>query len=411
MRSLISALVISASLAAQYTGEAPYLYTNPPVLDARFSGPALGVAGAIAQIEFTPMRDATGALVPNQFYITATWINGTNYSPHAAVYNASTNVITPRPGDVAALGLDGFACNVSNDLLVVCWDTGGSTQPVVASRTNTSLPFSNVVSVGAPVPAGYRDSTIFDKDPTTPNRYQFGYFAGRTLRYAMIDITTGAVTSAETTTVSEASIDVHSQLPMRQQTGNFFDIGKTRAMMYSKNTSSADSFFRSSVADLGSLPVPNFMVYDDTGWKANPGNMGGEIYWAYAPTGYGNPQRQETLCCSSSHVAPGGGVASIVAWSKTRTAAPIFGTIVIGGAGLAAAGIDLSFMGVRGKLGLNPASLLFLPLQPFDNAMGEIGYDIPVSINQPTTIHYQVLAFDTATSRIFLGNTAQLDVR
>ena len=410
MRTLISALVISASLAAQYTGEPPHLYSTP-ALDARFTAAALGGTGAVAQIQFTPMRDATGALVPNEFYVTATLINGSAYIPHAAVYNAQSGVITPRASDVAALvgASDGFACNVSNDLKVCVFDN--AVRAVVATRANSSLPFGNVVAIGAPVPPGYVDSTLFDPDPAFPNGYQYAYISGLGIKYATIDVNTGAVLSAETQIELEA-IAAHSTLPMRQQIGNFFDIGKTRAICFSKNDSSADSYFRSSIADRGVLPVPIFRIYDDASWKANPGHIGGDVWYAYAPgNAYGAPLLHRTLSCSSAHVPPSGGLATIVGWSKPRAAAPIFGSIVLGAAGLAPSGIDLSFMGVAGKLGLNPASLIVLPLQVFDFAQGEIGYDLPVPAMRPTTIHSQVLSFDSSNSSVALGNTAQLDVR
>ncbi len=412
MRSVLSALVISASLAAQYTGEPPLLFTSPPAQDARFNGAALGTpgGGAIAQIQFTPMRDATGVLVPNTFYISATYASGAMWLPHAAEYNAQTGVITPRPADVAAINSDGFACNVSNDLLVVVWDRNG-VAPAIASRANTSQPFGNVQALAAPIPATYNDSHLFDKDPNFANGYQYGYIVGLGIRYATVDINTGAVLSAETTPIV-TTVQTHSHMAMRQQTGGFLDIGKTRAMCFSRNDSSADSYFRSSIADNGTLPVPYFRIWDDASWKANPGHMGGEVYYAYAPgNAYGNPLKHETLSCSSSFVPATGGLATIVGWAKTRSAAPVFGSIVLGTAGLGAAGLDLSFMGVTGKLGLNPAGLLVLPLQVFDFAQGEIVYDLPVPAMRPTTIHYQVLAFDTANSRIYLGNTAQLDVR
>lgn len=410
MRTLISALFISASLAAQYTGEPPFLYSTP-ALDARFTGAALGGVGAVAQIQFTPMRDAAGALVPDQFYVTATLINGALYTPHAAVYNAQSGVITPRAADVAALvgASDGFALNVSNDLKVCVFDN--AVRAVVATRANSSLPFGNVVAIGAPVPPGYVDSTLFDPDPAFANGYQYAYISGLGIKYATIDVNSGAVLSAETQVELEA-VAAHSTMPMRQQVGNFFDIGKTRAICFSKNDSSADSYFRSSIADRGVLPVPIFRIYDDASWKANPGHIGGDVWYTYAPgNAYGAPLLHRTLSCSSAHVSPGGGLATIVGWSKPRAAAPIFGTIVLGAAGLAPTGIDLSFIGVAGKLGLNPAALIVLPLQVFDFAQGEIGYDLPVNINQPTTIHYQVLSFDSSNSSIALGNTAQLDVR
>lgn len=411
MRTLISALLISASLAAQYTGEPPYLY-GTPALDTRFTGAALGGVGAVAQIQFTPMRDAAGNLVPNEFYVTATLINGNFYVPHAAIWNAQTGVITPRAADVAALvgAQDGFALNVSNDLKVCVFDN--AVRAVVARRANSSLPFGSVTAIGAPVPPGYVDSSLFDPDPAfAPNGYQYAYISGLGIRYATIDITTGAVLSAETQVELEP-VQAHSHMPMRQQVGSIFDLGKTRAICFSKNDSSADAYFRSSIADRGVLPVPIFRLYDDASWKANPGHHGGDVYYAYAPgNAYGAPLRHRTLSCSSAHVPPGGGLATIVGWSKPRAAAPIFGTIVLGAAGLAPTGIDLSFMGVAGKLGLNPSSLIVLPLQVFDFAQGEIGYDLAVNIPRPTTIHYQVLSFDTANSSIALGNTAQLDVR
>ena len=410
MRYVFSALALSATLAAQYPGEPPVL-VNPPAQTPLFGGPALGV-NEVAQIGLMPLRDASGNVIPNQWYLTATvkTASPTFYQLWSGTYvpGRTPNEIVAN-SDVASLNnttVDMFACNVSDDLLAVVCDTGGGTAPVIATRATPVGPFSNPQSIAAPVPAGYRDSNLFDK--VGPNLYEYGYVVGRVLFKVVVNATTGATVGSPITVVDANLVtpaqDVHSHWGMRQWTGIPSEWGTCRALIHSKNDSSADSYFRSSLSDNTALPIPLFRIYDDASWKANPASIGGSTYWAYAPAAYGNPLQEDIVAMASATVPATGGALTRVGFAPPKPT-PQIGIVMVGALGTA----GLPIPGVTGNLGLSPVGLVFLPGLAVDPTYGEVVYNLVTGQLPRQKIDMQFLVFDGATSRILLGNTAQIN--
>lgn len=413
MRVLISAMALSATLAAQYAGEPPALVTNPPVNTPTFGAAAFGTpVQQVAQLNLMPNRDAQGNVIPNEWYLTATTFNGTPafYQMWSGTYvpGRTPNEIVANT-DVQALNItttDMFAINVSHDLLVCVFDAGASAQPIVATRATPTGPFTNPVAIGAPVPAGYRDSQLFDK--IAPNQYEYGYVVGRQLFKVVIDVTTGATVGTPITVVdanfANPAQDVHSHWAMRQWTGSPLDWGTCRALIHAKNDSSADSYFRSSLIDNAVVPLPFFRIYDDANWKANPSSIGGSTYWANAISTYVDPLQEDIVAMSSATVPATGGIVTLVGFAP-RKSTPQIGIVMVGA--LATAGLPLP--GITGNLGLDVSSLVFLPGLPVDPIYGEFVYQFVTGVLPRRQIDMQVLVFDAAANRIILGNTAQLN--
>jgi hypothetical protein len=179
-------------------------------------------------------------------------------------------------------------------------------------------------------------------------------------------------------------------------------------MIYSQNDSSADSYFRSSLNDNTITPIAGTLIFDDPNWKANPGHIGGgRTIWAYAPVGYQDPMQEDICAMSSATVPSTGGPVTICAWHPSSTT-PVVGIVMLGA--LQSPGINLGLPFISGKLGLNPAALVFLPGQPFDPVHGEITYNLVLGRLPRGRIDMQVLCFNLSTNRIFLGNNARLDI-
>jgi len=408
MRYAFSLLCLGATLVAQ---EPPVLVTSPPVPDTRFGPAALGVV-EVSQycITYNPTAQ--------NFYITATVKNGatTFWSPWSgtATYGSPGNyTITPN-GDVANIPpptADYFAFNHSSDQLVLVFDSGPSTPVAVWVRSNTSQPFTQFGSVPSPVPVGYRDAAIGNTISSwngSTGAYELLYLNGNNVM--KVDMTlgpaAGQVTLGTPVTVVNATIAAHSQSPVRQYTGVPAEWGTARALMHSRNDSSADAFFRPTLDE--NVAAPSLLIYDDGNWKANPGNIGGSMFWAYATTTYSDPLLLDTVCMSSAVVPSAGGALTICAWAPPSTQTQI-GFVMLGA--LQTPGINLSPLVTRGLLGLNPAGIVFLPAQVFDQNLGEISYSFVTGFLPRGTIDMQVGALNVSTNQIFLGNNAVIYIQ
>lgn len=413
MRNSLSLLALSATLAAQ---EPPVLITTPPVLTPQFNGAALG--GGVTQVaQLTMIYNPSGTPAP-QWYVTATV-----QTPASTFWTGWTGTATGTPGnytltangDLANLPpptTDYFAFNVSDDLKVLVFDSGGSTQPGVYVRSAPSGAFVPFGAVPPPVPAGYRDSQMGDTITSwngTTGVYQFVYIDGNNLKKVEMTLTApSTVTLGTPIPIATSAVAKHSPSPLRQQTGLPSEWGTSRAFIFSQNDSSADSYFRSTLADDTVVTAPLMRIYDDGNWKANPGHIGGALYWAYATATYGNPMLQETVAMSSATVPSAGGTLTICGWAPP-SASPWVGFVMLGL--LQSPGINLSPIVTRGLLGLNPGALVFLPAQVFDTNLGEMSYTFVTGFLPRGRIDMQIGALNLATNQIYLGNNAGIYVQ
>jgi len=404
-----SLLALSATLAAQ---EPPVLITTPPVTSPTFNATALGGGVTeVAQITFIALCGST----PQKWYITATVKTPasafyTGYTGEATSTGAGAYTIANLTGtELSALPAptaDYFAFNASDDRLVMVFDAGASFPPSVFVRASTAAPYVPFGSIGAPVPAGYRDSQMGDTITPwngTTGVYEFVYIDGNDLKKVAMTLTApSTVTLGTPVLIATSGVAKHSPSPMRQTTG--LDCGKCRSFIYSQNDSSADSYFRSAWDDTTLIPAPGMRVWDDANWKANPGNIGGSLYWAYAVAVYGNPLQEDVVAMSSVNVPLAGGANAIVCWAPPK-ATPQAGFVILGA--LQSPGINLSPIITRGLLGINPAGLVFLPTQVFDPVLGEMSYTLVFpSMPGPRSIDMQVGMFDLVSGSIYLGNNA-----
>jgi hypothetical protein len=429
MRNAFSLLALSATLAAQ---EPPVLVTTPPQQDPAFGAAALG--GGVTEVAQLTMLCKPGSNPPT-WYVTATvhrsgptalwtgWV-GNAVATAPGVYTITDNSATELANLPVPL-TDYFAFNASFDRQCMVFDSGASSQPAVYVRPNNNkgTPWLLFGSVPSPVAAGYRDSQIGDtitamtvSGGNYSGAYEFVYIDGLDLKKVPMTLSgpaggSGTVTLGTPITIAQSAIQKHSPSGLRQgPSGLPTDIGVVRALIFSKNNSSADSFFRSTTDDfaLSSAPTiaPEMQIYDDANWKANPGHIGGSLYWAYATTIYGNPMKQDVVALASVQLPLAGGADTIIAWAPP-SAQPQLGVVFLGL--LQSPGINLSPLITRGLLGLNPALLVLLFSGTFDPFWGEMGLPL-VFPGQPgpRAISMQVVMLNIVTSQIFLGNNAAI---
>jgi hypothetical protein len=408
MRNAFSLLALSATLTAQ---EPPVLTTNPPVQTAQFGATALG--GGVTEVaQITFIRDQTA----NNWYVTATvktpastfyagWSGRCTVAGSPPVYTLTAN---NDFANVPAPTTDYFAFNVSSDLLIMVVDTGAATPPAVYARTATNVPFTSFGSV--PGVSGYVDSQLADTLTSwngTTGSYEFFWIQGNNLVKATMTLTAPAtVTLGAPVVTTTAGVAQHSQSALRQTTGLPSDWGTCRAMIHSRNNSSADAFYRSSCADNAIVNIPSLQIWDDANWKANPGNIGGSTIWAYAVANYQNPLQCDVVCMSSATVPAAGGTLTICAWAPPSGQPNQAGFVMLG---IAAPGLPLPGITI-GNLGLNPGALVFLPIQVFDAVLGEISYTFVTGTLPRGRIDMQVGAVNFGNGRIYLGNNAQINV-
>ncbi len=413
MRNAIPFLALSAVLAAQ---QPPVLTTSPPVQTPQF-GPAAFGGGVTEVAQITMIRDGSAAPV--------WWINATIKRPSSAFYQGWSGRATGNPAgggpyvlteDPTVLSLvpppvaDYFAFNSSADGLVMVFDTGGASAPAVYVRANTApttpyQPFGSIPGV-----TGYVDSQMGNTGSSwngTTGSYEFTYIVGNSLVRASLTLTAPAtVVLGAPVTMTTAGVAQHSQSYIRQYTGLPSEFGTGRALIHSRNVSSADAWFRSSLSDDTAVNIPSQLVYDDASWKANPGHIGGSLYWAYAPTGYVNPLQIDTVCMSSATVPSAGGSVTICAWAPPGTDVQA-GFVMLG---VQVPAIPLPGITI-GSLGLNPAALVFLPTTIFDPVLGEISYTLVTGFLPRGRIDMQVGCLNVTRSRIYLGNNAYIHVQ
>ncbi|MEZ5963511.1 MAG: hypothetical protein R3F56_06665 [Planctomycetota bacterium] len=411
MRNAISLFALCGFVAAQ---EPVQLTTNPPVQTTQFGATALGAGTTeVAQIQLTFDPSVS----------TPTWyLSATVHQPSSTFWQPYSGTVTGTPGAYVVTSntdyslvppptTDYFAANVSSDLQVMVTDTGAATPPGVFVRTGTTGNFVPFGSIPAPVPATYNDSQMGDTITPwngTTGTYEYIFISGTNIAKTTITLTApSTVTVGSTVTIVTSAVQKHSPCPIRQWSGLPSDWGVSRALIYSQNDSSADSYFKSALFDDASIPITGTLTYDDANWKANPGNIGGATYWAYAMTGYVDPLQEDICCMSSAHVAPTGGPVTICAWNAPSTS-PKVGFVMLGT--LQSPGLNLGLPFITGKLGINPVGLVFLSAQPFDANNGEISYSFVTGRLPIGRIDMQVGCFDLVANQIFLGNTAQLTI-
>ncbi len=398
-------LALSASLAAQ---QPPVLATTPPAQSSQFGAAAFG--GGVTQVaQLSMIRDAgagnwyvTAAVTvpPNPFF--TGWSGRATGTPGNYTLTANNDLANLPPPTT-----DYFAFNVTSDLKVLVFEAGASVSPQVYVRTAINVPFTLLGVI--PGVTGYVDSqvgsTLASWNGTTGG-YEFIYARGNSLLRAPLTLTAPSTVTlgAPVTMATIVGVVPHSPSPLRQNTGLPSDRGTCRALMFARNNSSADAFFRSSLAGDSLANVPGLQVYDDSNWKSNPGHIGGSMYWAYHfAAGYRDPLQLDTVCMSSAHPPAAGGMLTICAWAPPKATAQL-GFVMLGT--LDPLGLDLSFLGITGRLGLGLPGLTFLPTQPFDPTLGEMSYTFHVGPLGRAAIHMQVGDFDLALNRIFLGNNA-----
>jgi len=410
MRFAISLSALSAVVAAQE----PVQLVNPAATTTQFNASALG--GGSTEVAAIQMTFDPSAASPTWF------ISATVKNPSSTFYQPYSGRATGTPGSYTVTAntdyalvppptTDYFAANVSPDLQVMVTDTGAATPPAVFARVGTSGNFLPFGSIPAPVPATYNDSTI--RNVITPwngttGVYEYVFISGLDISVTTITLTApSTVTVGAVSTIVTSAIQKHSPSALRQWTGLPSDWGTARAMIYSQNDSSADSYFRSTMDNNAPVSINGSLIFDDANWKANPGAIGGSTYWAYAVAVYGDPMKEDICCMSSARVPSAGGPVTICAWSPPSTN-PTVGFVMLGT--LQSPGINLGLPFISGKLGINPVGLVFLPTQPFDANNGEMSYTFVLGRNPIGRIDMQVGCFDLVRNRIFLGNTAQLNI-
>lgn len=411
MRSVFALLSFSAFAAAQE----PVALVNPPATTPQFGATALG--GGTTEVAQLQMTFDPSAASPT-WYLSATVHNPTStfYQGYSGTVTGTAGSYTITPNNDYSLipppTTDYFAFNVSSDLRVLVFDTGAATAPAVFVRNGTTGNFTSFGNVGAPVPVGYRDSMMGDTISSwngTTGTYEFIFISGLDLAKCTITLTApNTVAVSNVVTIAQSGVAKHSPSPLRQWTGLPSDWGTGRALIYSQNDSSADSYFRSSVNDNATTPIAGTRIFDDANWKANPGHIGGATYWAYATTVYGDPMQENICAMSSASVPTTGGPVTICAWHPPG-ANPVVGVVMLGA--LQSPGINLGLPFITGRLGLNPAGLVFLPGQVFDATHGEITYNLVTGRLPRGRIDMQVLCFNLSANQIFLGNNAQLDIQ
>lgn len=406
--------VLCCSLVAQ---EPPILTTNPPVQSSQFGATALGSGTTeVAALQFTYDPTATSP----------TWfLSATIKNPSSAFYQPYSGRVTGTPGAytvtpnsdyslVPAPTTDYFAANVSPDLKIMVIDTGAATPPSVYVRSSTTGPFVPFGSIGAPVVPTYVDSQIGNTLTSwngTTGVYEFIYVSGLNLMMVPMTLTApSTVTLGTPVQIAPTGIQKHSPSPMRQWTGPASDWGTARALLFSQNDSSADAYYRSSLADITTTPINPALIYDDAGWKANPGHIGGATYWAYAMPGYVNPLQLDICAVGSATVSPGGGSVTICAWSPPMTT-PVVGFVMLGV--LQSPGLPLNppFSFIAGKLGITPTSLILLPTVSFDPTNGEMCYSFGTGPMPPGCIDLQVGCYDLGGNKLAMGNTTVIKVQ
>lgn len=412
MRYALSLFALTAFAVAQ---EPVQLTTSPPVQTPQFGASALGGGVTeVAQLQFTYDPSIS----------TPTWyFSATVHSPASTFWAPYSGTVTGTPGAYTVTAnsdyslvppptTDYFAANVSSDLKIMVIDTGGSTAPGVFVRTATGSPFVPFGSIGAPVPATYNDSQVGDTITSwngTTGVYEYIFISGLNIAKTTITLTApSTVAVGPVVTIAASAVQKHSPNPMRQWTGLPTDWGVGRALIYSQNDSSADSYFRSGLFDNSTTPIAGTLTYDDANWKANPGNIGGSAYWAYAVATYQDPLQQDMCCMSSAAVPTTGGPVTFCVWSPP-SANPSVGIAMLGT--LQSPGLALGLPFITGKLGLSPVGLVFLAGQVFDANNGEISYSFVTGRLPRGRIDMQALCFNLSQNRIYLGNNAGLYIQ
>lgn len=397
-------------------GGQPPVLTRPPAPATVFGAAALGngtTEVAAIQLTFDPSRAQP------------TWfLSGTVKNPSSAFFQPYSGTVTGAGGAytvtptndyslVPPAAQDYFAANVSSDLKVMVLDTGGASPPGVYVRDAATGPFRPFGAIGAPVPPTYVDSTPGDTLVSWNGSigiYEYLFIDGLDIKKTTLSLSaTGTVTIGSSATIVASGVQKHSPSPLRQWSGNPTDRGTGRALVYSQNDSSADSYFRSSVVEDAAVALDGRRVFDDANWKANPGHIGGSLYWAYATTSYGIPLQQDIVAMSSVTVPATGGEVTICAWAPP-SAQPQIGFVMLGY--LQSPGLDLTPIVTRGLLGLQPASLAVLPAQIFDPTLGEMSYSFVAGpLPCGGRIDMQVGCANLVTGELFLGNNAAFLVR
>lgn len=423
MRHAIPLFALSAafSLSTTIAAQEPAILTSTPATTAQFGATALGLLNGnqVSECSQLQLTCDTTAAVPT-WYIAATV-----KTPSNAFYQGYSGRVTGTPGNYTITSngdfslvppptADYFAFAVSSDLKIMVHDTGGATAPAVYVRAGTTGNFTPFGAIGAPVVPTYVDSmignTLTSWDGTT-GVYEFMYIAG--LNIMKVDMTLTApstVTLGTPVQIAPTGVQKHSQSPMRQWTGLSSELGTGRAMIFSQNDSSADSYFRSSMSDITTTPVAPTLTFDDANWKANPGHIGGSTYWAYAVGTYGNPMQEDICAMASASVPAAGGPVTIVSWAPPK-ATPQLCLTMIGLAQIPGLPLNPPFTFIRGRLGITLASLTFLPTQAFDADKGECSLTFVTSRLPRGEIDMQVGCFDLATNTLYLGNTAKFYIQ
>lgn len=211
--------------------------------------------------------------------------------------------------------------------------------------------------------------------------------------------TTGTVTNVRVVVRRTGTAGTaHSPSPMNDRNG------VTRALTFCQS-SLLDVQMTSGLND----NTPNFRILKrGTAWLANGDCNGGTVTVAEAPgASYTDPVEVGVLAMSSATLPTSGGSVNLTLFAPSRNAGtPFLGLAVFGN--LATSGLALGGI-VTGNLSLNPALLVFLPSQNFDNVSGTMAYNFTMpGFASGSKVFGQPVAYDPTANRIYLGNTAQI---
>lgn len=388
-------LVFGGEATAQYQGEGPGVVV--PLAPKPALGPAVLGNGVqeVGQILLT----AHPTLGSERRYLCATVRTGQSWDVMTGIYSTRGGLTTfTKNYDVDHLNSSGdeFALTVSPNLLVVALDTPpahpiGGGRVIFARRSTPAGQFSWAQPVQNIAP-GYRDPQFM----MVGGELMLAYVdpAGDLVR-APFDVNYGLLDLTRQTRLVARGIgpDIHSPSPMTDAEGNAF------ALLYSRNTNSAQPYFRSSLDET----APEFKLPAQPGtWMANPDAEGGTITYASAPTTtYIDPLSFGVVAVNSSNLeTPASMLCTVFAPTRRPTDAQYFATLAFGT--LAPGPLHLS--GVGGSpLSILPLVILaeFVPVDQ-ETGAATIVLDVP-------RIHVEMsvvpVVFDPMVNKVSLGNT------
>lgn len=417
---LVTTALLCSGLAGQITGRPPTkvgVALEYPVLGPSSAAGSVFAAASPAIEEIKQYEFRKTAAGTFRTTMTVRRAGGTGDVIVTGTLNASVPGAWTWLEDTASLAnintLGGYSGSFTPDLLVFVFDSGMSPPaPHYSVRASTAVPFPPSKPIGTL--AGFVDSKVYVRDGKT----YFAHVAGPDLRAVELDPSVATFNAGTDPRIGASFVlaafegfSPHSP-ELLPDNGNH-----ARALILAANSGpngSARPWFNSTVRAGVDNTEKSWQFQTGPGdatWLANPGALGGSMFYAQAPpaSAYGVPKLLRLVCSSGDAVVGAtGGTLRLSAWLPYQELNNAAVTLLLG-----TPIMDVTVPGFRGKLAVGS----FFALPPQSWAANDTAKDwtvlVPAGLT-PGVLWAQTLVFDAAGSVAgdtwYFGNTAPLEI-